>query len=168
VEDNVPFKIAKSGFLVLDCAVDVEGRNVLCVLALGDTLDFEHVAQAAEAGLVKCLVDSFHGVEFFPPFEGLEELLLCLIEVILIGTEELLQDELGEEGTRFRELDAIDFVVLGLFNELFEKFVELGEGMLGRGFGPGWACGGRDGGCSRRDGFCGGRDGVCSGRRSCW
>jgi hypothetical protein len=155
---NVPFKIAKSGLLVLDCAVDVEGRNVLCVLALRDTFDFEHVSQAAESGLVKCLVDSFHGVKLFPPFEGLEELLLGLVEVILVGAEELLQDELGEEGTRFRELDAVDFVVLGFLDKLFKKVVEFGEGVLGRGFGPEWASSGRDG-------FCGGWDG---GRRSCW
>jgi hypothetical protein len=73
------------------------------------------------------------------------------------------------ERVRFAQLDAVDFVVLGLLDEVLENVVELREGMVRCSFGPYGTGGGCSGLCRGRGLFCGcldlshGLNGLCCG-----
>lgn len=101
------------------------------------------VAQVLKLALVKLLVDKLGGLHRLAPLEGAGELLLGGIDIVRVGAQELLQDDLaGDVVGGAVELDTPHLLVGGLLGDFGEASSELGEGRLGalgRGGGGGFS-----------------------------
>lgn len=133
--------VSKGGFVILDGTVDVPSDNGL--LAGGGVWVDGQVAEAGELGLVVRLLEEGGGILLLAPLQGGDELLLSGGGVVGVGTQVLLQHDLGGNvGVRVGQRDAPHLAVVGLLEDLGQTCAELGERRLdGLGGGSG-GCGG--------------------------
>lgn len=128
------FNIAKGGLVILNSAVDVPGDDSLGVAFLveGDE------AKVSEFGLVVRCLDQRQGLELLAPLERSDELLLGRGNVVIVGPQELLQDDLGRDVVGALKLDSPHLRMADLGENVWQPGIELVKRLLG----AGWLLGG--------------------------
>lgn len=128
---NSLFQVAKSGLEALDGAVDVPGDDGLLaslILVDGD------ITQTTKLGLIIRSIDKRSGVHLLAPLKRGGELLLGGGSIVVVGPQELLEDDLGGDvRVRVAELDFPHLGVANALGDLRETSGELGERRL-------WSC----------------------------
>ncbi|KAI6775121.1 hypothetical protein HG530_001879 [Fusarium avenaceum] len=120
--------IAESGLVVLDGTVDVPGDDgFLAILSLVGCDE----TKTAELGLVKGLSDQRCGIHLLAPLQSLGKLLLRGNRVIIVGAEELLENNFCRDMIDVGELDTPHFFVLSLAEDVIQTSIELGQRCFG-------------------------------------
>ena len=136
----VPVHILKRGPSIRHRAIDVvrdhlrlaTGSRVgrLRVGRLGDVVAAGDVAQPVEL-LVVLRLRCLQRLELLPPLQRSLELRRCLFDVVRVGAQELLQDQLGVEGRAGVEFDSVDLIVGRLLEKRGERLTESRQRVVG-------------------------------------
>lgn len=104
MDNDLRVRIAERLLEVLcSCAVDVESCNIFRVFGSFDTFDACDVTQFPKLLAIKGFIACLQRLILFPPLQGGCELLFGFLEVVDIGSEELLEDDEGRMGRGLAE-----------------------------------------------------------------
>ena len=96
MDDDIRICVAESLLDVLGSgAIYVEGCDIFSILGLFGTFDACDIAQLAELFTIERLIPDLQWLILLPPFQRGCELLFGFLEVVDVGSKELLEDDEG-------------------------------------------------------------------------